>query len=90
MSIVHVVPQHDRRLHRVRKGADCWCEPDVLNEGTDDAGEPARVIVHSDATQRREAREVDRCRVEYRRTGGVPADGFLRKFRANEETRGQG
>jgi hypothetical protein len=51
MSVVHVVPVNDLREH-TETGADCWCEPRVLDEGTDPAGEPARVIVHSSADGR--------------------------------------
>lgn len=80
MSLVHVYPVHDVRRHRLEEGAHCWCEPDILDEGVDRAGEPSRVIVHSDAQQRREAREIDRARAEYRRTGGVSAAGFLGRF----------
>ena len=45
MSIVHVLPVNDLRAHD--ETATCWCEPNVLDEGDDDAGNPARVIVHA-------------------------------------------
>lgn len=45
MAIVHVFPGDDVRQHEER-GADCWCEPTVEDEGLDDLGRPARVIRH--------------------------------------------
>ena len=51
MSLVHVLPINDLRVH-AEHGADCWCEPRVLDEGVDAAGEPARVIVHHSADGR--------------------------------------
>ena len=51
MSIVHVTPINDRREH-TDNGADCWCEPRVLDHGVGDAGNPARVIVHHSADGR--------------------------------------
>lgn len=46
MSIAHVIPVNDLREHVDTNGADCWCEPKILDKGIDDAGFPARVIVH--------------------------------------------
>jgi len=51
MAIVHVLPIQDLATHQER-GADCWCEPRVEDCGTDDAGEPARVIVHHSLNRR--------------------------------------
>lgn len=51
MSLVHVMPVNDLRAHD-DAGADCWCEPRVVDCGQDDAGKPARVIVHNSADGR--------------------------------------
>lgn len=57
MSHVHVLPVDDLRPHEER-GADCWCEPSIVDCGQeyDEAGlptgRPARVIVHHSADGR--------------------------------------
>lgn len=43
--IVHVYPLKDVEPHVTVPGG-CWCEPDVKDEGTDNFGGPARVMVH--------------------------------------------
>lgn len=54
----HVFPDHDRREHQTEKGADCWCEPRVEDEGLDDEGKPTRIFVHH-SLDGREHREPD-------------------------------
>jgi hypothetical protein len=47
MSRVHVYPSSEENLHELEKGADCLCEPKVIDEGLDMNGERALVFVHS-------------------------------------------
>lgn len=48
MAFVHVFPIGGKK-HRISKGADCWCEPRIMDLGVDKEGLPARVFVHSKA-----------------------------------------
>lgn len=50
MAFVHVYPQSEKGQHNTAKGVDCWCEPEVRDEGTDANGQPARVFVHRKST----------------------------------------
>ena len=45
MALIHVYPPSEEGRHE-ENGADCWCEPEIRDEGWDDAGVPARVFVH--------------------------------------------
>jgi hypothetical protein len=47
MSRVHVYPALEENLHNLDKGADCICEPKILDEGFDLNGERAIVFVHN-------------------------------------------
>lgn len=48
MSLVHVYPLgKTQKAHIVKSGSDCWCEPEVIDCGKDNARNPARVFVHS-------------------------------------------
>lgn len=47
VSRVHVYPVSEAFLHYTfGGGADCYCEPEIINLGVDDAGKPARVFTH--------------------------------------------
>lgn len=47
MSLVHVWPAAEQKRHDFMKGgADCYCEPRILDLGWDTEGRPARVFVH--------------------------------------------
>lgn len=47
MSLIHVAPVKHRKKHNISgRGSDCICEPEVLVEGTDEVGKPARVFIH--------------------------------------------
>lgn len=67
MSTVHVMPINDLRRHL--DSTTCWCEPQILLDGVDNAGAPARLVVHESADGREhrepdhDARACARCRV---------------------------
>lgn len=44
---VHVYPINEKALHNIfGGGADCYCEPEVMDLGDDKTGQPARVFKH--------------------------------------------
>lgn len=52
MSKVHVFPVSEAELHNTfQGGADCFCEPRILDLGEDSDGKPARVFMHQVLTK---------------------------------------
>lgn len=46
MALVHVYPVAEEADHDLDRGADCWCEPTVIDEDLDPMGQHNRVFVH--------------------------------------------
>ena len=46
MAVVHITPTNDIKDHKVDHGVDCWCEPRLELNSTDNKGRPAKVWVH--------------------------------------------
>jgi hypothetical protein len=46
MSRVHVYPLSEKDLHDTERGADCRCEPRIIEYGIDNLGERAIIFVH--------------------------------------------
>ena len=46
MSRVHVYLLSEKNLHDTERGADCRCEPRIIEHGVDSRGERAIVFVH--------------------------------------------
>lgn len=49
MALVHVYPNNDTKRHLTN--GRCWCEPEILDVGKDDADNPARVFIHVPRTK---------------------------------------
>jgi hypothetical protein len=50
LTETHVLPVGTEPAHRVGHGFDCWCEPDVLDEGVfDSKGRETRMFLHRGA-----------------------------------------
>ncbi len=45
-NLIHVYPIAESHMHSFSGGADCYCEPEIENHGTDTIGMPVRLFVH--------------------------------------------
>ena len=46
MAILHVCPNNDEKVHVLNVEADCWCTPNVQDEGLNAKGFPCKTVIH--------------------------------------------
>ena len=46
MAILHVAPNNDEKPHEINVEAECWCQPNVQDEGKNDKGFPCKTVIH--------------------------------------------